>query len=229
MKNKLSNTSLAIAVALGALTLGAGSAAAQVAGSSTAVGVSIVEATQVAPGWSVKKTLLGKTVYNEAGQKVGKVQDLIIAPDRNVSLVIVGAGGFIGIGRHDVAVPVSQIQNQAGKLVMAGASKESVKALPAFDYAVDTSQRDRFIASAEQDIAKGKAQAVVLEKKAGAATAEAKARLEVQRTALQGDVQAAEAKLTELKQATAQRWKDFEGSVSTATAKLRKSLAAAVA
>ena len=37
-------------------------------------------------------------------------------PDRNVSSLIVGAGSFIGIGRHDVAIPVTQIQSRAGRL-----------------------------------------------------------------------------------------------------------------
>ena len=117
---------------------------AQVAGATTTVGVSITESTQLAMGWSVKKTLMGKSVYNDAGQKVGTVQDLIISPDRNVSYVIVGAGGFVGIGRHDVAIPVVQIQDHAGKLIMAGATKDAIKALPRFEYATDTTRRDQF-------------------------------------------------------------------------------------
>ncbi|MEO6278209.1 PRC-barrel domain-containing protein, partial [Roseateles sp.] len=130
-------TTLALAVSLGA----AGPTWAQVAGGTTTATVSIAETTQLAMGWSVKKTLMGKTIYNEAGQKVGKVEDLIISPDRNVSYVIVGAGGFIGIGRHDVAIPVTQIQDKAGKLVMAGATKEMIKGMPAFTYATDTAKR----------------------------------------------------------------------------------------
>ena len=100
-----------------------GTAGAQVAGSSTTIGVTITEASQLALGWSVKKGILGKTVYNDAGEKVGSVEDLIIDPERNVSYVIIGAGGLIGMGRHDVAVPIAQIHDQAGKLVMPGATK----------------------------------------------------------------------------------------------------------
>jgi hypothetical protein len=69
---------------------------AQVAGGTTTVGVSVIESTQLAAGWSVKKTLMGKTIYNDAGKKVGKVDDLIISPDKKLTYVIVGAGGFIG-------------------------------------------------------------------------------------------------------------------------------------
>lgn len=90
--------------------------AAQVAGGTTTVEASITGSTRLAMGWSVKKTLMGKTVFNDAGQKMGKVEDLIVSPDRNVSYVIIGTGGFVGIGRHDVAIEVTQIQDKAGKL-----------------------------------------------------------------------------------------------------------------
>lgn len=119
-----------LALAMAATFALHGPATAQVAGATTSTGISVTQSTQVALGWSVKKTLLGKTIYNESGQRVGKVQDIIIAPDKSVSYIIVGAGGFIGMGRHDVAIPVTQIQDQRGKLVMAGASVDQIKAMP---------------------------------------------------------------------------------------------------
>ena len=65
----------------------------------------------------------------------GKIDDLIIAPDTAVSFVIVGAGGFVGLGKHDVAIPVTQLKQQDGKFVLPGATKEAIKALPKFEYA----------------------------------------------------------------------------------------------
>lgn len=225
MKKNLSAFALATGASLTlvAALVGAGTAAAQVAGGTTTVEASITESTRLAMGWSVKKTLLGKTIYNDAGDKVGKVEDLIISPDKNLSYVIVGAGGFIGIGRHDVAIPVTQIQDKAGRLVMAGATKDMVKAMPQFTYANDTGKRDAFVAAADKDIAKGKAAVVSLEKKAGMAAADAKAKIDLDITSLQLDVKSAEAKLTEMKKATAVRWKEFEADVNAATARLRKS------
>ena len=222
MKKNLSSVALAALTVVGALCM-AGPVAAQVAGGSTTVEASVTESTKLAMGWSVKKTLLGKTIYNEAGVKVGKVEDLIISPDKNVSYVIVGAGGFVGIGRHDVAIPVTQIQDKAGKLVMAGATKDSIKAMPEFTYATDTAKRDAFVAAADKDIASGKAAVASLEKKAGAAVVGAKTKIDADITALQSDVKAAETKLSAMKQATAVRWKEFEADVSAATARLRKS------
>lgn len=109
-------------------------AMAQVAGS-TRLGVSVEEVKIVASGWSSKKQILGKTVFNENNEKVGKIDDLIVAPTGELSFVIIGAGGFAGVGRHDVAIPVQQIQLQDGKFVLPGATKAAVKALPKFEYA----------------------------------------------------------------------------------------------
>ncbi|WP_342619401.1 PRC-barrel domain-containing protein [Rhodoferax sp. GW822-FHT02A01] len=223
MKNQRTTLALATLALAGTLATTA-PAWAQVAGGTTTVETAVVESTKIAMGWSVKKTLMGKTIYNETGQKIGKVEDLIIAPDKNVSYLIVGAGGFVGIGRHDVAIPVSQIQDHAGKLIMAGATKDTIKSMPEFTYATDNTKRDAFIAAADKDVADGKAKVADLEKKSTAAAADAKAKIDAQLTVLRADVKSAETKLAEMKQATAARWKEFELGVGAATARLRKSM-----
>jgi sporulation protein YlmC with PRC-barrel domain len=197
-------------------------AEAQVAGS-TKVGVSVTELRQVALGWSVKKSILDKEVYNEVGEKIGNVEDLIIAPDKKVSYLIVGAGGFLGIGRHDVAFPVTQVQDLGAKLVIPGATKDAVKAMPRFDYDHDMEARNQFVASAEQDIVKAKAKVAGIEKEAAAANANTKAKLQQQVTEMKKLLKVAEEKLSELKRATANRWKDLERDVSAAVARLRES------
>ena len=220
MNKKLTKATLAALVMASISTV----ASAQVAGGSTTVGINITESTQVALGWSVKNTLMGKIIFNEAGEKVGKVEDLIISPDKKVTYVIVGAGGFIGIGRHDVAVPVNQIQDNAGKLIMAGATKDMIKAMPVFTYATDTSRRDAFVAAADKDVEKGRAKIADLEKKAGNAASEAKTKINTEVTALKADVKSAETKVGEMRRATIARWREFEVDVNAATARLRKSI-----
>jgi len=119
----------------GALVMSSSFADAQVAGS-TKLGVAVEEVKLVAVGWSARKDIIGKTVYNENNQRVGKIEDLIVAPDSAISFAIVGAGGFAGMGRHDVAIPVQQIQLQDdGKFVLPGATKDAIKSLPRFEYA----------------------------------------------------------------------------------------------
>ena len=113
---------------------GAANSVAQTAGS-TVVSVTKSELRQVATGWSAKKQILGKDVFNDAGEKIGEINDLIVTPNRSLSYAIVGVGGFLGMGEHDVAVPVSKFKQQMGKIVLPGATKDALKAAPKFEYA----------------------------------------------------------------------------------------------
>jgi len=122
------------AIGLAALSTGAAPAHAQVAGSQT-IGVSQEELKLVTTGWSAKKNMLGKAVYNDKNEKIGNLDDLIVAPDKSVSFAIIGTGGFLGMGKHDVAIPVSHIKVENNKLVLPGATKDALKALPEFQYA----------------------------------------------------------------------------------------------
>ena len=107
---------------------------AQVAGS-TLLGVTVAELQEVVKGWSVKRTVLGQPVYNDKNEKVGSVDDIIITPDKAVSYAIINAGGFLALAKHDVAIPVSQFKLVDKKLVLPGATKEALKAIPEFQYA----------------------------------------------------------------------------------------------
>ncbi len=106
----------------------------QVVGSTT-LGVAYAELRDVTTGWSTKRQVLGKQVFNDAGETVGKIDDIIVAPDKAVSYAIIGAGGFLGVGRHDVAIPVSQLKEDSGKFILPGGSRDAIKAMPGFEYA----------------------------------------------------------------------------------------------
>ena len=97
--------------------------------------MAVAELREITTGWSAKRQILGQTVYNDKAEKVGKVDDIIVAPDKAISYAIVGAGGFLGVGKLDVAIPVNQFKADDGKLVLAGASKDALKAMPEFEYA----------------------------------------------------------------------------------------------
>jgi sporulation protein YlmC with PRC-barrel domain len=106
----------------------------QVVGSTT-LGVAYAELRDVTTGWSTKKQVLGKKVFNDTGETVGKIDDIIVSPDKAVSYAIIGAGGFLGVGRHDVAIPVNQLKENDGKFILAGATKDAIKDMPEFEYA----------------------------------------------------------------------------------------------
>ena len=135
MKRRAVLNGVAVLALAGLVVTGsAGRLGAQVAGSTT-LGVSVEELKAVAIGWSAKKKILGKAVYNDKNEKIGSVDDLIITPDKSVSYAIIGAGGFLGMGKHDVAIPVGQFKEDKGKIVLAGATKDALKAMPKFVYA----------------------------------------------------------------------------------------------
>ena len=99
------------------------------------IGVTVTQLTEIVKGWSAKKKILGQDVYNDKDEKVGSVDDIIIGPDKAVTFAIIGAGGFLGIDKHDVAIPVKQFQEKEGKFILPGATKEAVKKMPPFMYA----------------------------------------------------------------------------------------------
>ena len=131
------NIHVALATVAGAAVAGflvSAQVSAQVAGS-TVLGVAYAEMRDVTDGWSARRQLLDQTVYNEKSEKVGTVDDLIVSPEKAVSYAIIGAGGFLGVAKHDVAIPVNQFTQQDGKFVLSGATKDAIKAMPAFEYA----------------------------------------------------------------------------------------------
>jgi len=79
--------------------------------------------------------VLLEPVYNATNQKIGVVDDLVVAPDQSVSYAIIGVGGFLGMREHFVAIPVAQLKADTGKIVLPGATKDSLKAMPEFVYA----------------------------------------------------------------------------------------------
>jgi hypothetical protein len=107
---------------------------AQVAGL-TSLGVAYAQMRDVTAGWSAKRQLLGKTIYNDKSEKIGTVDDLIVSPNKAVSYAIIGTGGFLGVAKHDVAIPVNQFTQQDGKFVLTGATKDAIKGMPLFEYA----------------------------------------------------------------------------------------------
>jgi hypothetical protein len=104
------------------------------------LGVAVVEMDTVVHGWSARKDLLDKTVTNDQKEKIGKIEDMIVSRSTDAQLpvasfAIIGVGGFLGIGRNDVAIPMEQIKLEEKQLVLPGATKAALKALPSFEYA----------------------------------------------------------------------------------------------
>ena len=58
--------------------------------------------------WRASK-LVGVEIYGPEQKKVGGISDVLTDKDGRISYVVIGVGGFLGIGQKDVAVPYDKV------------------------------------------------------------------------------------------------------------------------
>src|ERR1700728_331021 len=92
-----------------------------------------VDPATLATGYRTSK-VVGSTVVNEANETVGTIDDLIVTPTEKVPFAVLSVGGFLRMGTKYVVVPFSSLQVMDKRMVLQGATKESLKALPEFKY-----------------------------------------------------------------------------------------------
>jgi sporulation protein YlmC with PRC-barrel domain len=66
--------------------------------------------TQVEPGQWRASTLEGLDVYNTDNEKIGDISELLVDGSGKIQAVLIGVGGFLGIGERAVAIPFDQIK-----------------------------------------------------------------------------------------------------------------------
>jgi sporulation protein YlmC with PRC-barrel domain len=59
--------------------------------------------------WRASK-VVGLSVYNDNNESVGSINDLLMDKGGNIKAVVIGVGGFLGVGEHLVAVPMDKIK-----------------------------------------------------------------------------------------------------------------------
>ena len=93
-----------------------------------------VDAAKLVTGYRASK-IIGATVVNEANETVGKVDELLIGADGRTPYAVLSVGGFLGLGNRLVVVPYDSLKLAAGKIMLPGATKDALKALPEYIYA----------------------------------------------------------------------------------------------
>jgi sporulation protein YlmC with PRC-barrel domain len=92
-----------------------------------------VDPQSLATGYRASK-LVGSSVVNEANETVGTIDDLIITPGGQAPYAVLSVGGFLGLGTKYVVVPFSSLQVIDKRIVLRGATRDALKALPEFKY-----------------------------------------------------------------------------------------------
>ena len=85
--------------------------------------------------------IIGKTVYSSAGddgENIGSISDIVLSPEGEAQAVVIGVGGFLGIGKKDVAIEydlVNWTERDGDRYLVVETSADALKALPTFDVA----------------------------------------------------------------------------------------------
>ena len=124
---------LLLTAAIGAATAFAAPALVLAQGTPQTVQLVKVDVVKVSTGYRASK-VLGSAVVNDAGDTVGKIDEIIVGPDGKAPFVVLSVGGFLGVGDKLVALPYEQMRTDGKKIVLPGATKDSLKALPEFKY-----------------------------------------------------------------------------------------------
>jgi hypothetical protein len=106
-------------------------------GSPQTVTLMKVDPASLATGYRTSK-VVGSTVVNEANETVGTVDDLIVTSTEKVPFAVLSVGGFLGMGTKYVVVPYSSLVVHDKQMMLPGATKDSLKALPEFKYNTGT-------------------------------------------------------------------------------------------
>ena len=59
--------------------------------------------------WRSSK-LIGLDVYNRADEKLGDINEILLDSEGKVKAVVIGVGGFLGMGEHDIAVSLDKLK-----------------------------------------------------------------------------------------------------------------------
>jgi len=93
-----------------------------------------IDQSTLATGYRTSK-VVGSAVLNEANETVGTIDDLIVTPTDQVPFAVLSVGGFLGMGTRYVVVPANALTVVDKHMLLRGATKDSLKSLPSFQYA----------------------------------------------------------------------------------------------
>ncbi len=122
---------LASAAVIGAVLMSTGALA---QGTAQTVELVKVDVQSLAAGYRASN-IIGTSVLNDAGETIGKIDDLLVSSDGKRPFAVLSIGGFLGMGTHLVVVSYDTLKFADNKVTLPGGTKEGLKMLPEFKYA----------------------------------------------------------------------------------------------
>ena len=91
-------------------------------------------------------TLIGTSVQNGAGESLGSINDVVLSADGQVDVIVIGVGGFLGIGEKNVGVSFDAIEKSTDAngtaILVLDATAEELEAAPAFVTIAELQQQE---------------------------------------------------------------------------------------
>lgn len=91
---------------------------------------------------NLASNIIGESVYNstaENAEEIGEVKDIVINADGAAASLVVGVGGFLGMGERNVAVDFKTAkwaEKDGDRWLVVETTKEQLEGMPPFDAAM---------------------------------------------------------------------------------------------
>ena len=101
------------------------------------------------PAWYTHQTgemraskLIGTSVKNQAGESIGDINEVVLTKEGQIAAVVIGVGGFLGIGEREVAVSFESLRlshdENKNAVISLNATKDSLKSAPQWEWVSDS-------------------------------------------------------------------------------------------
>jgi sporulation protein YlmC with PRC-barrel domain len=87
-----------------------------------------------------------KSVYNAQGKSIGDLNDVLVGPDGKIQALVIGVGGFLGLGEKNVAIDYNYIErngNITPDRITLNMTEQDLRSAPTFNRTKGSSSSNR--------------------------------------------------------------------------------------
>lgn len=92
--------------------------------------------TNSAPNQWLVGTLWNKAVYDKSGKSIGDLKDVVVGPDGKIEALVIGVGGFLGLGEKSIAIDYDYVGKNGSitpNRITLNMSEQDLRSAPTFN------------------------------------------------------------------------------------------------
>ena len=78
----------------------------------------------------IASQLVGKSIFNDKGEEVGTIAEVLVDPDGGTPSLLISVGHFLDIGEKTVIVSIDKVRLQSGRPTMDDAMTQRLTGMP---------------------------------------------------------------------------------------------------